>query len=195
MAKSSKLRDETLAHYDRMIAWAERQDPYEEARSRTMQAELGESWYGFDCPLCNSTRTEKNGSSRCRLCPVGTYDQGKYAGCGDTPWLYMEKARTWKGWLRHAKAERRFLAKLPYPDEKEDTEEYCPHCDNVFDVPAYKIGQVVVCPHCNSFTVACSECSKLHSTQSEAFANCSECPAAKQAETQQEERNAENVRG
>lgn len=77
-----KVYDDTIAHYDRMIAWVKTQEGTVESSRIQMRVALHETWKGDGCPIC----THYEG--RCWLCDIGD-------GCAHTPWIHMSHAKTW----------------------------------------------------------------------------------------------------
>lgn len=106
------LKERTLAHYDRMIIWAEKQNPDENISPSKMLEDLGEHWYSEYCPLCDEVPT-------CGHCPVYKFNE-KFFACSGTPWVKMSTSQTWKEWLVYAKEEYDFLNNLDFEDRYED---------------------------------------------------------------------------
>lgn len=104
MKNFESVKQATLAHYDRMIAWAEKQPKTETPSVYFMESEIGEFWFGVDCPMCQAN------SQDCKKCPIGLTTGRIY--CGGTPWPEMSLSETWSEWLIAAKAEQEFLANL-----------------------------------------------------------------------------------
>ena len=48
-----KAVKDSIAHWERMIAYAEKQALTERPSGITMKIDIGEVWTGFDCSLCN----------------------------------------------------------------------------------------------------------------------------------------------
>lgn len=109
------LKQDVLDHYDRMIAWAETQNPRSKVNSDEMRICISEWWYSDDCPLCKTYQNEF--SEDCVKCPV--YKKSKNYYCRGTPWIKMDDSKTWKTWLKYAKLEREFLESLDYGEENE----------------------------------------------------------------------------
>lgn len=95
----------TIAHYQRMIAWAKEKE--KEGRtvpnSDTMEEELGESWEGDYCPLCDAY-FEYNADgvyvseSGCKACPLFL----AHGHCRINEWYQLCRATTWTAWIEHA---------------------------------------------------------------------------------------------
>jgi hypothetical protein len=114
-----KVKAATLAHYDRMIAWAEKQ-PQDKRHSGCsmrcdMRDELGENWTGTHCPMCLANRNRNgngngNGGVICDNCPIKL--RTGQDECIETPWEDFWDTNTWGEWLIVARKERTFLASL-----------------------------------------------------------------------------------
>jgi len=115
------LKDKCLAHYDRMISWAEKNPvpgtewpsehgPLGTSYSYRMERGLGERPSGKDCCLCQKYMENKSG--HCKLCPVNA--DGKHVGCIGTPFRRIFIATCWVDFVAALRAERAFLAKLKY---------------------------------------------------------------------------------
>jgi hypothetical protein len=104
-----ELKEEVLAHYDRMISWAEKQDADLRASAQMMQHAIDDCWHGLWCPLC-----DRFWYLDCMDCPVKK--ETGLIGCTLTPWYKLNEATTWSEWLVAAKEEREFLALLDYEE-------------------------------------------------------------------------------
>ena len=106
-SKRELVKQETLAHYRRMIECAEglwfkglrKPNPF------AMFKRIGESWMGEYCPHCLRYRQNVSMSERsAKKCPLGG-DDDLYVcpgGCCDGLWNRMALARTWKEWIKRA---------------------------------------------------------------------------------------------
>lgn len=149
-----ELLELSIAHWKRMIRWVSRQNKWHRADPAVMEKEIGEDWFAEYCPLCKSylipslveayePRTPI--LTNCNGCPLAAY----YGVNGITKdmrvipyadfcsnhrkslWRRVVRAKTWKGWLAHAK---RFLEQLEDTLEAVDSlinayermEEECP---------------------------------------------------------------------
>jgi hypothetical protein len=104
---NAKLKKEALAHYDRMIAWVEKQPAGNESNHIAMFIEIGERYYGDHCPYC-----QKYGDSiyECQGCELrGSEELG--TACCDGLWNKMVDAKTWKTWLKYAKLVKEYIEK------------------------------------------------------------------------------------
>lgn len=86
-----------LAHYDRMIAWAKKQDLKESPNMDIMYLKLGETWGGKYCNYCEKY-------IKCLKCPLG-----KYGSCCDFLYSEMNISITWKEWVINAKKVRKYI--------------------------------------------------------------------------------------
>ena len=98
---------DSIEHWERMIAWAEKQDPGDLVSSDDMLVGIGEIWGGADCPLCQLARVEARDS--CFLCTLGCTHGHCNAQRSANAWSDDKMARHWKDWLMHA---RRMLVQL-----------------------------------------------------------------------------------
>lgn len=98
------LKEQTLAHYDRMIKWVEKQDPDDTPISLKMLDEIKENWQGDYCPLCNKF-------FKCSYCPIAKMG---HECCFETPWTKLANAKTWKEWLDGAREEIAFIESLEF---------------------------------------------------------------------------------
>ena len=101
--------EHTIAHWKRMIEWAEKQPPGNTSNWVTMKMVIGESWHAEYCPLCREFYPS------CGYCPLGEAYGPCDEGLSDPPaddknaWVYVRLSPTWKQWLKHA---RRMLQQL-----------------------------------------------------------------------------------
>lgn len=94
---------EALAHYDRMIVWAESQPPNDCASSDTMRSELGEAWFASYCIYCQEFM---HGMYVCVNCPLNSDN-----GCCGGKWYAMDSTKTWEEWVYYAKRVRSYIKK------------------------------------------------------------------------------------
>ena len=93
---------DSIAHWERMIAYAQRQRASVCPSPREMLAALGEMWSSNDCPLC------KLFSDGCRHCPL--CDRYLYTCC--TEWTDVAHADTWGEWVEAAHELLKLLKKI-----------------------------------------------------------------------------------
>ena len=91
------VKEESLAHYDRMIPWAEKQDPNEPAIRGKMLVDLGEHWGGEFCPYC------KRSACGCQDCQLNN------ESCCAGLWPRMARSKTWGEWIPAAKCVRQYI--------------------------------------------------------------------------------------
>lgn len=98
MGKSiAELKILTIEHYERMIKWAEKQDCRKSVDSAKMEIELGESYFGRDCPFCKAFHVDSTG---CFVCPLKT---SNIVTCCDDRWRELYNSKIWGEWIRNAK--------------------------------------------------------------------------------------------
>ena len=102
----------SIEHWQRMIAWAEKQPDWEEKKSFSMNKAIGEHWYGTNCPLC-----WKYTINNCFNCPLSK----KYGFCSSNNkrnlWFFVTNSYNWGEWLINAKKFIKQLKSL-LPKEK-----------------------------------------------------------------------------
>lgn len=92
-----------IAHWERMIEWAGKQDKMGTVNSDVMFDEISETWFDEDCNFCE-LHIIKIGS--CKKCPIIL----KYKmQCGKVGWEKANDSETWGEWTKNAK---KFLIKL-----------------------------------------------------------------------------------
>ena len=100
------LKQKALAHYDRMIAWAEKQPKRKMADGwGAMLLEIGENYYGKYCVYCRKHFRK----SKCSLGSDVTCQSGD-ACCGGL-WVEMYCSLTWGTWVKRARKVREYIEK------------------------------------------------------------------------------------
>jgi hypothetical protein len=103
-----RIQKKALAHYDRMIKWAEKQ-PLGGHADNSMHYELGESEYGEDCSYCKKYYQIGgcllNSNDREKPCSIPWYTNH----CCNGLWDKMESAKTWGTWIKYAKQVRDYI--------------------------------------------------------------------------------------
>lgn len=95
------LKEKTLQHYDRMIAWAEAQNPSGLVTFRAMFAGIRETWGSENCPYCMEVDVQ------CTSCILkGNSDS---ASCCNGLWKRMSSSKTWKEWAEKARDVRKYV--------------------------------------------------------------------------------------
>jgi len=93
------IKQKSLDHYDRMIAWAGKQKPNEYADLKKMKYYINEVPGAMDCTYCQKYKwcwgCELRGVSGSGCCN-GLYDK-------------MCNAKTWKTWIKRAKKVREYI--------------------------------------------------------------------------------------
>ena len=99
---------ETLRHYDRMIAWASKQNGDARVDIKEMANAIGEHWHSRDCPVCKENIVK----NPCPLKLDGNVCYG--VGCCGTLWNTMNHTLTWSDWIQAAKKVRAFIKRTPF---------------------------------------------------------------------------------
>lgn len=98
------LKANALAHYDRMIAWASKQNKRRVPDTFKMRLAIGETASGYFCPYCIKY------DSYCKKCPLFTPNTDNVSdGCCNGLWRKMNDAKTWGLWLVYAKKVRAYI--------------------------------------------------------------------------------------
>lgn len=95
--KKIEIKRDALAHYDRMIVWAEKRRKNAPCASEMMDAAIGEYWGAEACVYCRNYE--------CPKCPLGESP----TECCKSLWKDMNEARTWKTWVKRAKLVRQYI--------------------------------------------------------------------------------------
>jgi len=106
--KNERVKKHAIAHYERMIEWAKKQNksenPEENPCYEKMEKELGEDWYAEYCPYCQEYKNLVN--YYCCDCPLqeeNPIKPGTESNCCDGLWLDMSRAESWGEWIEKAK--------------------------------------------------------------------------------------------
>jgi hypothetical protein len=99
MMARKTTKQKTLEHYDRMIAWAEKQPKKRVVSNIDMMFEIHENWDGIFCSYCRSIR--KPGCGSCKL--------QSEKGCCDNLYREMHSSKTWGAWVKSAKKVREYI--------------------------------------------------------------------------------------
>ena len=100
---------DSIAHWKRMIAYAEQRQVFGRASPQEMKGTLGEMWRGDDCPLCELF------SDSCVRCPLS---RGMFTGSCCIEWLSVERAITWGEWVEAAHEMLALLEKIEREGKK-----------------------------------------------------------------------------
>ena len=101
-----EIKKKAIAHYDRMIEWAEKQDPKGKAINRKMQEAIGEEWFSDDCSFCQHYHVES--IIGCDGCPLFKLQ----FGCCNGRWDKLSRSKMWKSWIKNAKSVRAYIKKV-----------------------------------------------------------------------------------
>jgi len=99
------LKQKALAHYDRMIEWAEKQPKTRCQDIEDMEDAIGENYASGYCAYCQENL---NTCSTCRL-----YNKSKKHGkhCCGSLWPSMSESKTWGIWVKRARKVREYIEK------------------------------------------------------------------------------------
>jgi hypothetical protein len=92
-----------IRHYDRMIKWAEKQNPDFGPDYDIMYEKIGENWYANSCTYCAKAHND------CILCKLNG-SAASYHCCNGL-WRKMSSCYTWKEWIEGAKEVREHIKK------------------------------------------------------------------------------------
>ena len=98
----TEIKQEALAHYDRMIEWAKKQNQSIECRPGIMLEAISEQWYG---PFCSYCQKYFGICSECEL----TRENVILFDCCNGLWRKMTKSLTWGEWVINAEAVRKYI--------------------------------------------------------------------------------------
>lgn len=106
------LKEKSLAHYDRMIAWAEKQQKRGLVSGLDMEDAIGEEWSADYCPYCLSRKSMCFG---CRLNPIQvaiiTDETPSAYLCCSGLWYRMFESSTCGTWVKRARKVREYIEK------------------------------------------------------------------------------------
>lgn len=97
-----RIQKQAIAHYDKMIEWAEKQPEKCFPYISSMHNELNEIWGSEHCSYCQKYEMD------CIKCEL----QGKYPNpteCCNRLYTAMCKSETWKEWIKKAKQVREYI--------------------------------------------------------------------------------------
>jgi len=101
------LKQKALAHYDRMIEWADKQPKRNRCSDVYMYDKILEYWGGECCPYCQKISEQDLNCSYCRL----HADNDDYKSCCNGTWDHMDRANTWGTWVKRARKVREYIEK------------------------------------------------------------------------------------
>lgn len=90
-----QAKRDCIAHWKRMIAWAEKQNKDDTSDTYHMRRAIGEHWKGDYCAYCGLFC--KRNAHCCVGCPL--YAAGYECMAPGNPWWSVEVSCTWKTWL------------------------------------------------------------------------------------------------
>lgn len=96
--RTAKAIKGSIAHWKRMIAWAEQEPRNAPVSHNQMESCINEEWHDSDCPLCKMFFDWVD----CPGCPLAQ-KYGMCGGRGKNEWAKTDTAKTWRIWLKHAR--------------------------------------------------------------------------------------------
>lgn len=101
---------ESIAHWGRMIDWAEKQDPKDNASEFAMKDAIGETWFASDCALCRLCNGKVGLYKKCDICILAR-KLGRCSNRDDlrASWYRVFASGRWGTWVTNA---RRFQAAM-----------------------------------------------------------------------------------
>lgn len=114
----SKLKQKAIAHYDRMIQWAETLSPVDQMGgpdSYWMMSRIGVTWYNNDCSFCSVYTHHCKQSDTGACCPLRASAAERVShgsqsdACCNGLWIKMARADTWVEWLEYARLVRNYI--------------------------------------------------------------------------------------
>ena len=111
------VRTRALAHYKRMIKWARTQPETDSVNALLMHKAIKETWGAIYCPYCVSYA-----GVACNLCPLYKLSSSGSHCCGGW-WNKMDRAPTWKSWIKYAVKVYSFIDKYGTRQVKPEVED------------------------------------------------------------------------
>jgi len=97
-----KIKKDALAHYDRMIAWAEKQPPRKSCLGNDMSEQIGENHGPGYCSYCGKNYTD------CQKCELWKPHKKLFECCNGL-WQKMHDSKTWGTWVKRARRVRQYI--------------------------------------------------------------------------------------
>lgn len=94
------IKKQAIAHYDRMIEWAKKQNPDKEQFASDMREELNETYDARSCSYCIANKFD------CELCKLSGINIGI---CCNGLFFKMCLALTWGEWIERAKEVKKYI--------------------------------------------------------------------------------------
>ena len=91
------IKRKTIAHYNKMIKWAKKQNPDESKSKELMYVKIKQNWTGLSCFYC-SVYYDSFGDCF-GTCPLSASEDDS---CCNNLWEIMDKSRTWGEWIENA---------------------------------------------------------------------------------------------
>lgn len=102
---------ESIDHYIRMIEYSKKKDPELLSNTNVMEAELGETWFSSDCPMCTvySILTPVP----CVQCPLSSTKDKKHCtytlNCCEGKWSTLNLSKPWREWTKNAEELKKYI--------------------------------------------------------------------------------------
>lgn len=95
MNKKTKAIQDSIAHWERMIAYVKTLDKEQDSNRHYLKDKINEAWLGYDCPLCTLYEDD------CSTCPLYNYEQTE-CDDEDSLWQNVNDSTTWGDWIVNA---------------------------------------------------------------------------------------------
>lgn len=103
---SQKAIKESIQHWKRMLKWAKKQPPRQNADDGNMYKAIRESWFDDSCSLCQEHVL------RCKECELGDCEDSNGV------WRKVDTSYTWLTWCKNAELMIKRLEGLLKPEKK-----------------------------------------------------------------------------
>jgi hypothetical protein len=109
MTKRREAIKKSIAHWKRMIEWAQTQPIGDDADQAVMECAIYETWTAWYCSLCHYTE-DQGDDMDCKFCPL--WSRGYTCVRFDSPWSRVHESKSWGEWLENAKVMLKTLEDL-----------------------------------------------------------------------------------
>jgi len=104
------IKQQAINHYQRMIAWAEKQDQKSRPSAYKMKYSIKENWFSDYCSYCKEYQTDCSNclqeDAECKSCEVEACKKCvlyKNNSCCNGLWVLMRDSFSWAEWVKTAK--------------------------------------------------------------------------------------------